>query len=327
MKKSDDYINDKAAESLSKAKRSVSDTVRTYMFDIAGIAVIIASALIALGAMKIIDDIGSHWQDILVSMLPFWIAASLLDDNYYTKGTFRAKRTEKYSTAMKTYSDDVASITGAQLDALPDFCTEYNERALVKLQTSILRRRAISYERFNDITVDDDGNKLQPLKSLSKKELKQLYNKETVSCIIKAQNAKIKGITDNLLLSNIRSNDDTDIGKNESEMHNERRVFAGIKYFVIMFLFALVAFKDVQEWGWAAAAFVFFKMVWIFFKTYIAYYKGYNDITINLVSHVMRKDDIIKQFKYWYSTSYGKGVIVKNENILLENFKEVDKLA
>lgn len=293
-------VNDEAAEALQRLSKTTKDIIKTAMFDIAGIAVIIATAFLALDALDLNRDIFNSWADFLISFVPFWLASWLLDDNYYTKGLFKAKQTEKYTTAIKTYSERAESITGAQLDVLAEFCDEYNTAALVKLQSNILRKRAISFERFDIVTYDEDGNKLAPLKSLSRKELKLLYNKTTVNCIIRAQNATVKGINENLLLSNIRSSDDTNIGKNEHEIHAKRRAAAGVKYAVMMIAFGLVAIKDIQNWSWAIAVFVLFKMIWIFFKTYSAYYKGYNDVTIDLISYICRKNDILKQFEHWY---------------------------
>lgn len=293
-------VNDEAAEALQRLSKTTKDIIKTAMFDIAGIAVIIATAFLALDALDLNRDIFDSWADFLISFVPFWLASWLLDDNYYTKGLFKAKQTEKYTTAIKTYSERAESITGAQLDVLAEFCDEYNTAALVKLQSNILRKRAISFERFDTVTYDEDGNKLAPLKSLSRKELKLLYNKTTVNCIIRAQNATVKGINENLLLSNIRSSDDTNIGKNEHEIHAKRRAAAGVKYAVMMIAFGLVAIKDIQNWSWAIAVFVLFKMIWIFFKTYSAYYKGYNDVTIDLISYICRKNDILKQFEHWY---------------------------
>ena len=299
-------VNDEAAEALQRLTRTTKDVIKTAMFDIAGISVIIATAFLALDALDLNKDIFNSWADFLISFVPFWLASWLLDDNYYTKGLFKAKQTEKYTNAIKTYSERAESITGAQLDVLGEFCDEYNTVALIKLQSNILRKRAISFERFDTVTYDEEGNKLAPLKSLSRKELKLLYNKATVNCIIHAQNATVKGINENLLLSNVRSSDDTNIGKNEHEIHAKRRAAAGIKYALMMIAFGLVAIKDIQNWSWAIAIFVLFKMIWIFFKTYSAYYKGYNDVTIDLISYVCRKNDILKQFEHWYQNRQSK---------------------
>ena len=293
-------VNDKAAEALQRMARSAKDLVKTAMFDIAGIAVILVSAFIALNVLDFNEQLFESWENFLVSFVPFWAASWLLDDNYYTKGLFKAKQSEKYTLALKSYSERAEKITGAQLDVLSEFCDEYNANALIKLQSNILRRRAISFERFDTVTYDESGNKLEPLKSLTHKELRKMYNKVTVKCILKAQNATVKGISENLLLSSVRSSDDTNIGKNEREIHARRRATAGFKYAVIMIAFAMIVVKDISEWSWAIAIFVLFKMVWIFFKTYTAYYRGYNDVTIDLVDYVCRKNDILKQFEHWY---------------------------
>lgn len=311
MSKKDIYNGDTVADALQEGSRSTLSFIKTIMFDIAGVTIIIGMAFVSLNALKLSDSFFTNWQDILINFIPYWAASTLLDDNYYLKGTFKGKATKKYIDAITSYSVQAASITGMQLDRLSDFCMEFNNKALIKMQTSILHRRAITYKRFNEETVDKNGDVLPPLKSLNKKELLKLYNKETIKVILKAQNASVRGINENILLSNINSNDETELGKSETEMRRTHNVIAIFKYSLFMFLFSIIAVKDVSEWGWAGAVLVLFKMIWIFFKTYISYYSGYNDITINLVGHVLRKEDIIKQFKYWFDNN----IQITNKNL------------
>ena len=108
-------INDKTAEALQKMARSTKDLVKTAMFDIAGIAVILVSAFIALNVLDFNEQLFESWENFLVSFVPFWIASWLLDDNYYTKGLFKAKQSEKYAIALKSYSERAEKKNGSPI--------------------------------------------------------------------------------------------------------------------------------------------------------------------------------------------------------------------
>lgn len=287
---------------VQEGKKSATDIIKTYIFDLVGIAIFVIAFLLALGALEVVDFNITSILDLIVSFVPFWFAAVLLNDNFYTKGIFKAKTTNKYEAALKSYSERANAITGEQLAMLADFCDEYNEKSYIKLQTNILKRAGISYEQYNDGMVID-GVKQEPLKILSRKKLKELYpnNTEIIKVIKRAKKAQIKGISENLLLSTIRTADDTDLGKNETEMHNSNRWKSALMFFVVTLVFSFIALKDLNDWGWIGAIMVAYKMVWIFCKSYTGYFKGYDDITINLTAHIMRKDDILKQFEYWYT--------------------------
>ena len=208
-------MNDKkkidVAAVVQEGKKSTTDIIKTYIFDLVGIAIFAIAFLLALGALEVVDFNVMSVLDLIVSFVPFWFAAVLLNDNFYTKGIFKAKTTNKYEAALKSYSERANAITGEQLAMLADFCDEYNEKSYIKLQTNILKRAGISYEQYNDGMVID-GVKQEPLKILSRKKLKELYpnNTEIIKVIKRAKKAQIKGISENLLLSTIRTADDTD---------------------------------------------------------------------------------------------------------------------
>lgn len=289
------------ADDLQKSQDKATDIIKTWIFDILGLVVIIAAMLISLGALKIIKVTWQTVLDLFISFVPYYFAAVLLANNYYTKGTFKGKATNKYITALTAYSERAASLTGHQMQVLPDFCQEFNEKALHKIQDTMLRKVSIDFNLF-DKPCEENNN--LPLKIQTKKQLLQLYNKDVIKVIRHAKKVSVKGISENLLLSTIKSYDDTDIGKNETELAKQNRLRNIITFFFSMFLLSFIGFKDVNEWGWIGAALVLFKMTWIFVKSYSQFFRGYNNITINIIAHIVRKDDILKQFEYWYSCKF-----------------------
>ena len=296
------------ADELHKGQEKAVDVVKTWIFDLLAIGVVTAAFLLSLGALDILKVTWETFAELFVDFVPYYLAAVILSDNYYMKGTFKGKATHKYINAMESYSKTAGELNGQQMQVLPDFCEEFSQNALIKLQANLLRKVAIDFDVF-DKPYEKDGVKCQPLKVLTKRELHKLYNKDVVKVIQRAKHINVKGINENLLLSSIKSYDDTDIGKNESELARQNNIRNVIKLFVCMFLLSFITFKDVATWGWAGAVLVFFKMMWIFTKSYTQYFKGYNNITINLVNHILRKEDIIKQFKYWYEDRYNTPIV------------------
>ena len=310
-------------DTILEGKEKVVDAVKTNMFDFIGAITIVSALLLALGALKLRDLSLDSLIDMIIGFMPYYLASVLLSNNYYLKGSYRAKTTTKYCNAIKAYSKSAASLDGDQLAKLPVFCEQFNEAALRKIQTAYLKAAALTYEQFNEEWFDEKGRKMKPLKVWEDKSIKGLFTKEQASRIIAAKRAHVKGINENLLLSNVKSNDDTYIGKNEDELAKSDRITNYILNFVSMAILWFVGFKDVLDWGWVALFLVAFKMAWIFSKSYMRYYKGYNNIVNNLVSHLLRKDDILKQFNQWYKVNYAKE---ETQNVLTFEPKQVINL-
>lgn len=283
-------------EIVTEAKTRVVSTIKMWIFDIIGFALIGAMFLLGLGAFKLIDLTWSALLDTFISFIPYYLSLQLLNMDYYTKGTFKGKESEVYKNSIAAYSEITNALTGEQHDTLNDFCEYYNNKALIKIQTAILRSVSISYELFAE------GNeKTKPLRQLSKAELLSMYNKEVVKKIYKAKNVRIKGVSASILLSNVVSQDATNIGKSEKQLMKQRMGMNAVVSFVSVFLLCLIAIKDIQQWGWVAAAVVLFKMIYVFVAAYTKYFTAYQDITVDVVNYFARKTDILKQFNYWYS--------------------------
>lgn len=299
MSKINDVIDN--PEIITETKRKTANLVKNYVFDIIAVSLIIAMFLLGLGVLEKRDITLETLLDVVISFVPFYLCMQVLNINYYTKGVFKGKQSEVYKQAIKSYSDFAGNLTGKQQDTIYEFCEYYNNKALEQLRKSILKRAGISYESF----INGNGEKkIAPLITLNKAQLLNSYNKEQVHIILKAKHAKIKGISANILLSNIQSSDNTDIGKTEKEMRDSRMTVTAVLSFASVFVLSLIGVKDIQEWGWLAAALVLFKMMYVFVKSYMQYFNAYNDITVGLVNHLARKSDILKQFIYWHDTNY-----------------------
>lgn len=293
-------------EVVTDVKLKTLNMAKNKMFDIIGISIVLVMFFLGLGALKIIDFTAESLLNFIISFIPFYLATMLLNTNYYTKGSYKGKNSDIYRKSMDAYSDIVDSMTGDEQLKLNDFVDWYNADALKRLQTSILRRASISYERFALVTKTSDGKILQPLQTCSFEEIAALYNEYVAHIVTHAKQARVKKISTNILLSNVESIDPTDIGKGESQLRRTRLGVTGVMSFLSVIALSLIGFKDIMEWGWVAAFVTLFKMVYIFARSYQMYFKAYDDITVSVVNHIARKTDILKQFKSWYTENLSK---------------------
>lgn len=287
-------------ETLANLSGKITNLAKTKIYDIIALAMITAMFFVGLGALDIIEFSAASLLEFIINFIPFYLATILLNQNYYTKGTYVGKESTIYSQAIAAYSEQTDKIDGDMQRHLPDFVDWYNEDALRRLQISILKRASIPYSRFAEITYDADGNELKPLITYSLKELINTYGKFTAHIIIKARQVRVQHISVNILMSNVQSIDATNLGKNEYQLRRSRLAITDISSFVSVVLLSMIGLKDVMEWGWLAAFITLFKMVFIAAKSYQMYFKAYGDITVNVVNHIARKTDIIKQFLSWY---------------------------
>lgn len=269
--------------------------VKNKIFDIIAFGIIIGMTVLSLGVLKLKDITGLEILNIVIENVPFFLASIMLSSNYYTKGTFIAKTTEKFLNTVTYFSERVEKYTGKQIEALPDFCDYYNERSNRRLKEDLLKTVAITWEKY-----DVGTNEEKPLKVLSYKELSEKYNKNVASVICKCKRLKAKGIYVNILLGNHNSSDPTDIGKNEKELSRARKTGYAVAYLFFTVAVALIGVKDVLEWGWVGLLFTLFKLLYITCASYMKYFEGYEDICTHLVNHIYRKTDILKEFDCWY---------------------------
>lgn len=288
-------------DNVQNVSKNVVKVIKNRMFDFIAAGIVIAMLVLNLGVIELREITFISLLNILLETIPFFLCSVLLSVNFYNKGSFSGKNTQNFKLITKQYSDIVTDLTGEEIDVLPEFCQEYNDKALMRLQSNMLRRAAISYERFNNVTKDKKGDELQPLKVLTEQELKKLYSDERVAIIQKAKHIKIKGINDNVLLSSMSTEDISDIGKDEKELSKENAKKSIVIYLSSTIVLSLIGVKDVLLWGWAGLLIIAFKLIYILCSSAMKHFKGYNDVTIKLANHIARKTDILKQFKYWKS--------------------------
>lgn len=304
-----------ATDSILDAKEKSKQFVKNRIFDVIALGIIVSMTALSLGVLELRDISIHDILNIIVECIPFYLASMLLTTNYYTKGTFIAKLTDKFDNAVNYYSELVDKVDGKQMKMLPDFCKMYNERTLKNMRESMLKSVGITFKQFDEDTIEN--NKIhKALKTLSKAELLKLYNKDIVKVICKCKKVKIKGININILLGNINSNDPTDLGKTEKELSFSRRLNYALSYLLSIFVMALIGVKDVFEWGWIGILFTVFKLLYIACSSYMKYFQGYEDISTYLVSHLYRKSDVLKEFFSWYEDL---NVVNQNENFIVTN--------
>ena len=290
----------KIEETYQNTAEKLSNAIKTYLFDIIAFFIIIALLVLQLGAITLQELTWENVATIIAEAIPFFLFAMLLDTNYYKKGMFVGKGEQKYIRALESYNT-IASLSGEELTCLPQFCADYNKEALLLRQKSLLEHAVIDIEKFNNEYTDSDGNVYQPIKTLTRKQLIERYGKERAHLIIQAKHARVKGITATELMSNRKTDDNTDIGVSEAVVEKKHNGAAAIGWWVGLFLITLITINDITTWGWATVGLVAFKIIYIFARSYMSYFNGYNDITVQVVSHYARKIDILQQFKYWYA--------------------------
>lgn len=317
------FQDNKIENTLQDAKSRTTSEIKNYIYDLIALVIVAAIVMASLNALGFIDlsseDVRQQLLDFFIEWLPYFMAAVLLNSDLYQKGVFIGKRTKKYIDTAMAYSNIVNNLTGEQIDGLDDFCISYNDKALKDIQTQILKKEGLSYERFiseTTVKVNDKEIVRKALINCTKEELfEQDLNKAQVKVVLKAKNVNIKGLTSNLLLSSINVKDRTDIGPDEQTLATRSNIVSAIRFFVSTFCMSLIVVKDISTWGWASLIIVIFKVAYIVAKSYMSYFKGYNNITVDIVSHIGRKTDILKM----YIRYEPEKVVENNDNIVTEN--------
>ena len=295
-------------DKLIEGKEKTNSFIKNRAFDFIAIGIVIAMTVLSLGVVELRTITLKEFLNIVLECVPFYMAATMLSINYYNKGSFVGKKSEKFTDSIKYYSNKVINLTGEHLKYLPDFCNEYNDNALKSKRERLLQTVALTWEQF-----DIGDNATPPLKILNKTKLLTMYDKHIVKVIEQCKRAKVKGIHPNILLSNFTNVDVTDLGNTEKQLSRKRFSGYALTYLVSIFTMSLIAVKDILQWGWMGAALTLFKVFYVATGAYMKYFNGYEDVTVGVVNHINRKTDVLKEFDYWYNN------LVKNCEELKEN--------
>lgn len=275
-------------------------------FDLIAVGLVVAVGLLSLGAIQLRPVTWRSVLNMLLEAAPFYIASVTLAVNFYKKGVWAGKCTDVFTNTVKIYSHKVNILTGKQLDYINDFCVEFNDKAIKLIQQNILRSAAIRYDRYAEITYDNDGNPIRPLCQLSKSELISEVGERGAKIVKKANKVRVKGLNPNSLLGNNDNEDITNLGKTEQELLRRQTTKYAISFAFSTVLLIIMGVKDIMQWGWIGFVLIAFKLIFIICKSYMEYFKGYEDITIKVVNHLSRKNDVLKQYDYWYYLRYPK---------------------
>lgn len=270
--------------------------IATWIYYIFAGAVVVVMVFLQLGGIELNENI--EWHDIVIDAIPLFFASVLLDRIFYYNGVTKGKKTKNFFGAIAEFSS-LANLTGEETDALPDFCREFNARALRNKRKTILSYAVVSIEHFESEFEDKNGTHL-PLQITPNRVIRKEYGWERSRWIRKAKRAKVKGLTACRLTSEQASMDDTNTGFGERGFATIQTVKKVIGYALSFLLFAVITVKDIATWGWVGVGLLLFKIVFTLGSSILSQARGYQDITVSVVSHYNRKSDILKQFKAWY---------------------------
>lgn len=287
----DDY-NHKYNQFLDNAKSAISN----WVYPIFASVIVIAMVIIKLGVFEFNKNVDI--LDIIVEALPIFIASMLLANIFYQNGATKGKRSQNYFLALTEFSR-LANMPGEKLDALPEFCREFNENALKDKKRSLLSCAVIPLSKFEE-EYEQDGGVHVPIKVMSNSEIIAEFGKERSSYIIQAKKVKIKGINAVTLTSDQKVKDVTDTGYGEHEYAKMFTAKKAISYALTFIMFAFISVKDVYAWGWAGVGLLVFKIAYTLGCSILGQIQGFKNITIDVVAHLNRKSDILKQFHSWY---------------------------
>ena len=314
---------DDIAYEFNENGKDLRKNLKNKAFDVIGVALVVAVGLVSLGAIELREITPLEIINLFLEALPFYFGSVTLAMNYYRKGIYAGKESSQFTNVVGRYSGKVNNLNGKQLEYLNDFCEDFNDKALRMAQENLLRAVAVRYDKFNDGSIDDDGNEIPPLKRLSKEELVNRYNARVAEYVIKARDVQIKGINVSVLLGNSYDWDITNLGPNERELLNQRaKQYAG-SYAVSIVLLSLMAVKNVLDWGWIGFILVAFKLIYILCNAYMKYFEGYDDVTIRITNHISRKTDVLKQYDYWYYQRFPNDLNLQDEEyVWLSNISD-----
>ena len=269
--------NKDLGQTVTDGKQAIVSYIKNKVFDIIGIAILVAMFALMLDIVEGRPFTLESLKEVVVQVIPFYICAMLLSLNYYKKGSYGGKNTQSFIETVTKYSEAVDSLSGMHIRHLNDFCKEYNEQELKNLQTAILSREGIEYSLFEKEYI-----------KLSNKELKAKIGKTGAKLVRKAKKAKVVGVNPNILLGNRKCADSTDLGPTEVQLARLRGAGYVFSYLATIAFLTFLIVKNILEWNWLSLIYELAKVIYIFVRSYMRYFEGYEDITVKLQNSINR---------------------------------------
>lgn len=293
-------------DEVMDGKNKVNKFLKNGIYDFVAIGLIAAMLALILDVLKLKELSLDSFLDLVIGFVPLYLVALLLNVTYYNKGVRAGKYTDGFITIIDYYSQKVDDLSGEKLIQLPIFCEDYNNKALLTLQATVLKKISIDIDLFDKGCAE---KKQRPLKVLTRKELKALYNKNIAKTIRKASKMTVCGINNNVLLGNYNSADKTNLGPNEKQLKKRRTAGYGAGYVFSLALLTVISIKNILNWNWWGIVLILFKLLYIVCKALLRYFEGYEDIVNHLSNHISRKTDILKEYDAWYDNNVNKNTV------------------
>ena len=287
-----DNFNEKYNNFIANSKTAIAN----WIYPIFAFVVVAVMVIVKLGVFEFNEKI--NILDIIVEALPLFVASMLLSNIFYQNGVAKGKRSQNYFLSLTEFSR-LANMPGEKLDALPQFCDEFNENALKCKKKALLSCAVIPLDKFESEYKEGEKSHL-PIKVMSDKEIYAEFGKERGKYIVKAKRVKVKGINAVTLTSEQKVDDITDTGLGENDYAKIFSTKKAVSYAITFILFAFIVVKDVYTWGWAGIGLLLLKITYTLGGSILGQIQGFKNITVDVVSHINRKSDILKQFHTWF---------------------------
>ena len=262
------------------------------------IALIIVCVVYVLYGIVTVDETGKSIGQIIadggVSFLVGFTIKCLMNNQGLTNG----EQSQSYHNSRLHYLSLLDETSNIQ-HHLDIFCDIENEKALIRVQKSILRTQNIKYEDFINNNLD--------YSKLDKKQKKAVY---------KAREVKIHLINDAILLSD--SQITLDLGKDLNVSKKHYLKSSNTTSLVIMLLIALLFgyYGIVPEEGfnWHNAIWCAIQVAIYLALGTMQYFQGYSFMADTYKTALVRKANFLEKFKNMYKENKSIFIIKMEEN-------------
>lgn len=287
--------NDKTIQTITDSEKKLKSTIKRLMFDIMTALFVLGMFFLEFGSIIVNEQ---SWLAFLGGFGILFVGSILIDDNEYSKGSVHGYESEKYKKSFKFYQGVANGLSGDEENRLDEFCEEFTISEEARIKRVILRRVSFDYDKY----VADGYMK----KTRSEIKADTTLTKKEKSAIIKANNVSIKQLVKTELLSEggekIRSQ--TELGSTAGQLRLHARSYSVISRFLTAALFTYFTVGLAQNISLVAVGWFILKIVFILFRRVTAYYRGYYDITETVRTRLVRKTDILNQFRAWGVKKY-----------------------
>lgn len=299
-----DYENHSNLDNI--IERSTQLKIKSKSYITAQFSNLVSIALIVIAYLMFFTDgkiaTPAQLRDLSLLVVALLFVNNAVYNNMIESGQKAAQGTKLYKDAVDGYNAEMvtAKATNSGLERLPEFCDNYNKKALESDRKELLYAAGIKYETYKNNYISKSKRQLKRLKIGDNKALTKSQIK-AIKAADRLKSPKLK--SEQILRTGQAALSRGALGRapeQKIKLYRARKVLTST---LVSVLSATIVLDMITDFSFAKFVEATVKVAPILLSAYMGYKTGYNNIYIDSTSYINAQATLINNYIKWLATA------------------------